>query len=194
MPGVTAQPDWRARRWEETHRRIYAEAMRLFAELGFEAVSVIQIAAAAGVSVPTFYAHFPHKEDIVLPVPTAEDFAPFLGLEPCDLPLAERMTRLAPYWLAQFTGAAREELLNRWRVVATTPSLRLKAAEYERVTARAVVEAFERAGTVLTPADRVAATAVLAAFTAAFLAWADSEGAVSLEQAAQEAFQALHQL
>ena len=28
--------DWRSRRWDATHQRIYAAAMELFAEHGFE--------------------------------------------------------------------------------------------------------------------------------------------------------------
>lgn len=168
--------------------------MRLFETHGFDAVTVNQIAAAAGVSVPTFYAHFAVKEQIVLPVPTADDFAPFLALEPTDLPLSERMQRLAPHWFAHFDPEERAAVLARWRIAATTPRLRLRAAEYERATAETALAAFTAAGAELTPADRIAATAVLAAFTAAFLAWADSNGEQSLEDAAEEAFKALRTL
>src|SRR4051794_25595701 len=63
---------WRSRRWEATHQKIYDAAMRLFQDHGFEQVSVAQIAAEAGVSVPTFYAHYPSKEHVVMQLPTAE--------------------------------------------------------------------------------------------------------------------------
>jgi AcrR family transcriptional regulator len=186
--------EWRDRKRAETRQRIYEAAMRLFAEHGFEAVSVGQIASAAGVSVPTFYAHFTGKEQIVLPVPSGEDIAAFLTLEPSDLPLGERIRRLAPHWLAQFRPQDRVELLARWRVVAGTPALRLRAAEYERTTAETVIEAFGKAGAPLEPADRVVATAYLTAFTATFLSWADTGGSITLEQAAEEAFRPLRDL
>ena len=92
--------DWRARKWEDTHRRIYDTALRLFQEHGFEQVSVGQIAAGAGVSVPTFYAHYPSKEHIVMQLPTAHDFAALLADQPADLPLTERIRRAVPLWLS----------------------------------------------------------------------------------------------
>src|SRR4051812_21651387 len=85
---VSNSQDWRARRWDDTHRRIYDTALRLFQEHGFEQVSVGQIAAGAGVSVPTFYAHFPSKEHIVMQLPSATEFAALLADEPPELPLA----------------------------------------------------------------------------------------------------------
>ena len=65
--------DWRARRWEDTHQRIYDTAMRLFQEQGFEQVSVGQIASGAEVSVPTFYAHYQSKEHLVMQLPTPQE-------------------------------------------------------------------------------------------------------------------------
>jgi AcrR family transcriptional regulator len=184
----------RDRKRAETHQRIYEAAMRLFAREGFETVPVGRIAAEAGVSVPTFYAHFASKEQIVLPVPSTEEMGGFLQLAPADLPLGERIRQLAPYWFAQFRPEDRVELLARWRIVAGTPALRIRAAEYERATAEALIRAFEKAGGPLPPADRVVATAYLTAFTVAFLAWADADGAITLEEAAEMAFRPLRDL
>jgi AcrR family transcriptional regulator len=186
--------DWRDRKRAGTHERIYETAMRLFAEEGFEAVHVGRIAAEAGVSVPTFYAHFASKEQIVLPVPSADDMSGFLELAPADLPLGERIRQLAPHWFGQFRAEDRVELLARWRVVAATPTLRIRAAEYERATAEALIGAFEKADGPLAPADQVVATAYLTAFTATFLAWADARGALTLEEAAEMAFRPLREL
>jgi len=186
--------DWRDRKRAETHQRIYETAMRLFAEEGFETVHVGRIAAEAGVSVPTFYAHFASKEQIVLPVPSAEELGGFLELAPSDLPLGERIRQLAPLWFGQFRAEDREQLLARWRIVARTPGLRIRAAEYERATAETLIGAFEKAGGPLPPSDRVVATAYLTAFTATFLAWADSDGAIPLEEAAELAFASLRDL
>ncbi len=185
--------DWRSRKRDETHQRIYETAMQLFQENGYDQVSVSQIATAAGVSVPTFYAHYPSKEHVVfLPIPTAQDIVPLVSLVPRDMPVGERIRKLAPYWFAQFPKPDRGAVLRRWRLVATTPSLRIRAAEFERTTAEVVIEALGEAdGRPLTGAERVVAMAYLAAFTSGFLTWADTNGERELEDIVEEAFQAL---
>jgi AcrR family transcriptional regulator len=190
MCSVTESVDWRARKRDETHQRIYETAMRLFAERGFENVNVTQIASAAGVSVPTFYAHFPSKEQIVIQLVPEGLIAEALGDEPEDLPLGERIRRATPRFLAHWGPEARTDLLARWKIVARTPSLRLRAAEYERTTAGQVVEALPAATGPLPP-ESVVASAYLSAFTAALLAWADSDGQRELEDVLDEAFRAL---
>lgn len=47
-----------------TKQRIMQEALALFAENGYEAVSVAQIANAVGVKAPSLYKHFKSKQDI----------------------------------------------------------------------------------------------------------------------------------
>ncbi|GHI06718.1 TetR family transcriptional regulator [Streptomyces cellostaticus] len=55
---------------ERKKRRMYQDvsdtAVRLFLERGFDAVSVAEVAAAAGISKPTLFRYFPTKEDLVL--------------------------------------------------------------------------------------------------------------------------------
>jgi AcrR family transcriptional regulator len=58
--------DWRTTRKARTFLRIQEEAMRLFLEQGYEATTVEEIAAAAGVSHMTVFRHFPTKEALVL--------------------------------------------------------------------------------------------------------------------------------
>jgi AcrR family transcriptional regulator len=184
--------DWRSRRWEATHQRIYEAAMRLFQELGFERVNVGQIVSASAVSVPTFYAHYPSKEHIVLQLPTAEQMAALLADQPAELPVADKIRRAAPRWFAQWSPEEREDVLARWRIVAATPSLRTRAAEFERTTAGLVANVLPaQSGASLTPADAVVINAFLSAYTAGLLAWADSNGERKLEELVEEAFQAL---
>src|SRR5687767_10545752 len=123
--------DWRSRRWDATHQRIYDAAMALFADQGFERVNVGQIAAGAGVSVPTFYAHYASKEHIVMQLPTTEQMAALLSTQPRELQLRERLVGIAPIWLSQWTHEEREAMLTRWRIIASTPALRTRAAEFE---------------------------------------------------------------
>jgi AcrR family transcriptional regulator len=55
---------------ERKKRQMYQDvsdiAVRLFLERGFDAVSVAEVAAAAGISKPTLFRYFPAKEDLVL--------------------------------------------------------------------------------------------------------------------------------
>jgi AcrR family transcriptional regulator len=50
---------------EETRRRIAQAAFRLFARRGFDSVTVVEVAAAAGVTEKTVFNHFRSKEDLV---------------------------------------------------------------------------------------------------------------------------------
>ena len=182
--------DWRSRRWDATHQRIYEVALTLFQEHGFEQVHVGQIAKAAGVSVPTFYAHYPSKEHLVMQLPTAHDFAVLLADQPTELALADRFRRAVLLWMSQWPPEFRADALTRWRIVAATPSLRTRAAEFERATGGVVVDALP-APPGMRPADAIIVNAYMSAFTAALLRWADGNGDRTLEELVEEAFDAL---
>ncbi len=49
----------------ETRKKIYDSALELFLEKSFDEVKVTDIVKKAGVSVGTFYYHFPSKDDII---------------------------------------------------------------------------------------------------------------------------------
>lgn len=166
--------------------------MRLFQEHGFEQVSIGQLAAAAEVSVPTFYAHFPSKEHVVMQLPTAEQVAALLATLPAHLPVGTRLRRAAPVFFAQWGPEERADMLARWKVIAATPPLRTQAAAFERTTAGLLAAALpgER-GTSVSPAEAVVVDAHMAAFTRGLLAWADSDGQEDLEKLVDAAFDAL---
>ena len=58
-------PGRRERKKEETKRKIFQAATKLFADKGFDATTVDEIAAAADVSKGTFFNYFPKKEAII---------------------------------------------------------------------------------------------------------------------------------
>jgi AcrR family transcriptional regulator len=55
----------RARQRAATRERLYAAALAEFRRQGFERASVARIARAAGVSRPSFYAHFPTLDHVL---------------------------------------------------------------------------------------------------------------------------------
>ena len=190
---MTDHTDARRPRWEATHRRIYDVALDLFEEHGFDNVSVGQIAKAARISVPTFYAHYPSKEHVIMQVPTAEDIAALMSSQPASLTVAERILGAAPIWFDKFMHEDR--LLTRWTIIATTPSLRDRAAEFER-TAAGLVAAALPSGSQGSPtsAERIVVHAYLAALTEGMLAWADAGGTTDLHEELTTAFAALNGL
>lgn len=188
-------PDWRSRRWDATHQRIYAAAMGLFAEQRFERVNVGQIAGGASVSVPTFYAHYPSKEHIVMQLPTADQMAALLSTQPAELPLRDRLVGIAPIWFSQWSHEERQDMLTRWQIIASTPTLRTRAAEFERTTAEMIAAAVAAERNAPLPQGEVIlVNAYMAAFTSALLAWADCDGERKVEELMDEAFGALQGL
>jgi AcrR family transcriptional regulator len=66
MTSVAEQAGRRELRKQQTRQRLADEAARLFAEHGYDAVSVSDVAKAAGVAEQTVYNYFPTKPDLVL--------------------------------------------------------------------------------------------------------------------------------
>ena len=189
------KPDSGSRR-AATHRRIYDEAMRLFLERGYDDVSVADIAAAAGVSVPTFYAHFGNKENVILPLPDRPSVQAVLAGRSFGVNVFPALRDAVVDWLAAVQGRDLEDLLERWRVVVATPGLRLRAAEYERATATIVLESLPPA--TVAPDRRLATELVVFAlfscYTLTLLRWAEEDGARSPVAVAEEVLSTLRDL
>jgi AcrR family transcriptional regulator len=64
--GQTEGPNRRSRRKSDRRLQLLSAAERLFAERGFLAVRLEDIGAAAGVSGPAIYRHFPNKESLLV--------------------------------------------------------------------------------------------------------------------------------
>ena len=66
LPSASPPIGLRERKKIKLRRSVQREALRLFAEQGYEDTTVEQIADAADISTTTFYRYFPTKEDVVL--------------------------------------------------------------------------------------------------------------------------------
>lgn len=162
-------------RTARTRARLQAAALELFVERGFDATTVEQIAARAGVSHMTFFRYFPTKESVIVEDPYDPLLADAVRAQPRDLPPLERVRRgLLAAWTSQPLDID-DETRQRIAVMAAYPSLRAKAWENTRETERVVVEALMAAGTPRREAA-VAAGAVMGAVMAALLDWAEAPG------------------
>ncbi|NUP00893.1 MAG: TetR family transcriptional regulator [Nonomuraea sp.] len=113
----------RERKKEQTRRRIAETALRLFDERGYDAVTVNEIADAAGVAKVTLFAYFPSKECLALDG-VADDTAAVVAGRPEG---CSPLEALRAHYRATAAGGAGEVdvegLLTRIRVISANPAL-----------------------------------------------------------------------
>lgn len=188
LPRVVGRGDRKA----ATFHRIQEAAMRLFLANGYEATTVQEIAAAAGVSHMTVFRHFPTKETLVL----RDEYDPLMleivrgrpatehPLDSVGIAVGEVMGNLGPGEIAIF--------LQRLRLVNATPALQAwlwtNWMESQGLVAAALAE---RGGVPTDPLALrvVSGIACVTALTAA-LAWSEEEGRRPIAAVLAEAFAA----
>ncbi|TQS24811.1 TetR family transcriptional regulator [Microbispora sp. KK1-11] len=179
----------RERKKAKTRRTIQEEALRLFAEQGYEATTVEQIAEAAEVSPSTFFRYFPTKEDVV----AQGDYDPILmatiKAQPPDLP---PLTALRAAFRTTFASMRAEELdkvLARTRLSASVPALRARTMDglFDTIDmlAGAVAERAGRDPRAL--AVRALVGAVMGVLLPALFTWVERDGATPLPDLVDEA-------
>lgn len=169
--------DWRARKKAATKQSIQAHALRLFAEKGYDATTVDEIAAAANVSHMTFFRHFPRKEAVV----EHDDYDPMLedllaARPPEEAPLSALHNAIRA-GLVAIVSTDREALLQRTRLVLSNPTLRSRNVIAQDMTRDLFARALARRAGLTEPdlAATVQASAALGAVGVAMTAWAASE-------------------
>jgi len=187
------EPDWRQRKKAATSDRIRASALRLFREQGYDATTVEQIAAAAGVSHMTFFRYFPTKEDVALSDSYDPLIASFIAQTPADWPLIQRVRAVLVQGLRLVYDTDRDTLLAQVKLIVSTPALRERQWAGQLATQQAILQALE-----LDQSDphagfqaRVTVAACLAAAGTAVLAWVENDGAPELPDLIDQAFDAL---
>jgi AcrR family transcriptional regulator len=111
----------RERKKRETWRLVHAAALRLMTDRGFDAVSVDDIVAAAGISRRTFFNYFAGKESVVFD-PDPDDpalWAALLAERPAGEPLWSSLREV----LLGYTAAAADRMVLQRRVRLASPEL-----------------------------------------------------------------------
>lgn len=159
----------RERKRHKTFTAIHDAAMRLFAERGYAAVTVAEIAEAAEVSRATVFAYYPAKEDIVLgEAPLAlEALEGALAGAPDGVPVIETVRA----WLRTLVGWVEPEAVLQLRLAAEVPAVNAARSRvlggFEAVIAEALARELDPEGTGLPLAARLVAGALVAALSAA---------------------------
>ena len=146
------RPGLRERKKQQVRERISGIATMLFFERGFEAVSVAEIAEAAGVSKMTVFNYFPRKEDLFF------DRVPAF-VEMITAAVRERSAAqsapdaLRDMWLGlldqrhALSGLSGNQITSFYGVVLASPALRARVREaleeIEALVARLFAEAGE---------------------------------------------------
>ncbi|KDN81437.1 TetR/AcrR family transcriptional regulator [Kitasatospora cheerisanensis] len=161
---------------ERTGRRIAEEALRLFAERGFEDVTMGEVARAAAVARGTLFAYYPTKEALVLDGIAGENLAAVVTDRPAG---RTALAALRAHHLAEAAGpiaaADHEALLTRVRVIQASPVLRAAAdsLRYRQRQALAAVLTAEH-GPVAGPLMAAQIAASLAVLRESFFARLDA--------------------
>ena len=187
------EPDWRQRKKAATSDRIRASALRLFREQGYDATTVEQIAAAAGVSHMTFFRYFPTKEDVALSDRFDPLIASAIAQTPAAWPLIQRIRAVLVQGLRQVYDTDRDTLLAQVKLIVSTPALRERQWAGQIATQQAILHALQtdqydpRASF----QAKVTVAACLAAASTAVLTWVENDGTPELPDLIEQAFDTL---
>ena len=136
-------PGLRERKREETLARLTDAAVRLFVKRGFDAVTLDDIAEAAGISRRTFFHYFESKEDLAFAWldKSVEDIVAAVGREDPKLPL---LTMAANAMIACAAPFSKEEAWALSKLIQGTPALRdrsqMKYGKLETALTAALIE------------------------------------------------------
>lgn len=168
-------------RWESGARdRLMQAAATLFLQQGYEATTVADIAAEAGVTERTFFRYFSDKREVLFGDPTAYNatFTDAIAAAPAKATPIEAVTAALRATGTFFRGRHQSARL-RQRIIDANPALQ----ERELIKRQHLIESIDRAlqerGTP-EPAARLTAELAAIAFHEAFSRWLATDTALDL--------------
>jgi AcrR family transcriptional regulator len=168
----------RDRKKDRTRRVIQAEALRLFAEKGFQATTIEEIAAAAEVAPRTFFRYFPTKDEVVFWPAYLSLLPELVAARPAGEPAVEAVCHSILDGLASFYDQDRERVLERLKLTFRTPELHPRLRQQQANSAVGVARILaDRLGA--RPDDleiRAIAAAIAAALWVAAEEWQAHDG------------------
>ncbi|MFF4772150.1 TetR family transcriptional regulator [Microtetraspora fusca] len=136
-----------------TRQAIADVAMRLFAERGFEAVTVNEIAEAAGVVKVTLFKYFPSKESLVLHAVEENLAGVVTARPPGRSPLRALREHLLAFAAAPGVVGDADELITRMKVIVDSPTLTAAVNRLQYGSRRALARALLPGGGPPTPCE-----------------------------------------
>jgi AcrR family transcriptional regulator len=164
-------------RWEpDARQRLERAALELFAERGYDDVTVPEITARAGLTTRTFFRHFADKREVLF---ADADQMPILAAQlvrdaPPELAPMELVQRGLPMLASTFEGRL-DQLKQRKTIVNSNDGLRERELRKMERLVDAIAEAFRIRGIDDLTAAVVAETAV-GVVKVALRRWIESDG------------------
>jgi AcrR family transcriptional regulator len=186
----------RARNATSRREALVAAAYALFAEKGYAATTMDDVAARAGLSRRTAFRYFASKEELVFPA-HAERLAALVALlepEPGETPF--QTVRRACLAMARHYQEDRERLLLQFRILAGEPALVGRELQIDRASEAALERAFlaDRRDTPRARRRaRVRAAAVVGALRATMREWLEGGATADLARLGRETFAELEE-
>lgn len=178
--------------------RITEIALDLFAEHGFDQVTVDQIATAAGMSGRTFHRYFPAKEDVVVGEP--EQWGEFVrdafAARPADEPVWDSLLASFEAFIGFLAESGRVQRGKfAMRVLVSTASLRARNLEKHQLWGRMLVPLV--AARLADDDDtalraEIIVQAALACLDVAFTTWANVDDDTTISELLERSFAMLH--
>jgi AcrR family transcriptional regulator len=183
----------RERKKAQTRHAIQQHALRLFMQKGFDATTVEEIAAAAGVSHMTFFRYFPTKEDVVI----EDDYDPLIEAmiraRPANEPPIEAIRQVVKELAEQIYLADRGAILARMQLFMQVPALRARLWEHgggtEQIFTRVIAERMGCAENDLRV--HVVSSACMAAIATALFTWTSSPDTCEMPEMIDQALRIL---
>jgi AcrR family transcriptional regulator len=181
----------RERKKAETRRSIQEHALRLFLERGYDATTVEEIAAAAGVSHMTFFRYFPSKPAVV----EQDDYDPMLAelirARPAGEPPLTAIRRALVAAMRAMPVTEKSTVLTRAQLILGVPALRARQIESQDSTRALFAGAIEGRGETTEFERQVLGGVAVTALAVAINTWAAADGTVDLPDLVECAFAAL---